>query len=78
MGRAQAERHTPAYAKAIIEGYNKAGELDKLLQPQENLHGFDVPGARQEAPWRWHDLQLISPHQQPHFSATGRHWGHQP
>eukprot|EP00667_Euglena_gracilis_P026343 EG_transcript_31642 len=45
MGRAQAERHTPAFAKAIIASYNTNGELDRLLQPQDNRHAFDVPGA---------------------------------
>jgi 7-hydroxymethyl chlorophyll a reductase len=45
MGREQAERHTPDFVKRIVASYNTNGELDRMLQPQENVHAFDVPGA---------------------------------
>ena len=33
------------FAKKLVGEYNRQGQLDKLLETQENLHAFDVVGG---------------------------------
>mmetsp|Transcript_24053 Transcript_24053/g.29125 ORF Transcript_24053/g.29125 Transcript_24053/m.29125 type:complete len:514 (-) Transcript_24053:44-1585(-) len=41
----RADAMIPKFAQILVDQYNTKGELDKLLEPQENKHPFDVVGS---------------------------------
>eukprot|EP00238_Polyblepharides_amylifera_P011979 CAMPEP_0196596814 /NCGR_PEP_ID=MMETSP1081-20130531/88026_1 /TAXON_ID=36882 /ORGANISM="Pyramimonas amylifera, Strain CCMP720" /LENGTH=156 /DNA_ID=CAMNT_0041921973 /DNA_START=10 /DNA_END=480 /DNA_ORIENTATION=+ len=56
----RADAHIPKFAKMIIHQYNQNGELDMLIEPQENLHPFPVFGGYDDNASGTHDIKGFS------------------